>query len=202
MPWLILKYCFLFQFSFRDSDTKLGISGITWLSVSHVIEKNRITLLTTLFSLQTPSPSPCIVHTFMEQVQFYISMTSVLDCLDHSNNTYKFLKWVAFPFDVKWSAVCLPVLSEQDHWHYSCYTIYLKESLSFNVLNPCAFVHDTAAVKMECKVPMLFKQKPQRSSLSLCFIHWNISSPENKLERLFIICYLKMGCFPNVHTSS
>lgn len=89
---------------------------------------------------------------FMEQVQFYISMTSVLDCLDHSNNTYKFLKWVAFPFDVKWSAVCLPGLSEQDHWHYSCYTIYLKESLSFNV-NPWAFVHDTPAVKKtECKV--------------------------------------------------
>lgn len=84
----------------------------------------------------------------MEQVQFYISMTSVLDCLDHSNNTYKFLKWVAFPFDVKWSAVCLPGLSEQDHWHYSCYTIYLKESLSFNV-NPWAFVHDTPAVKKQ-----------------------------------------------------
>lgn len=95
----------------------------------------------------------------MEQVQFYISMTSVLDCLDHSNNTYKFLKWVAFPFDVKWSAVCLPGLSEQDHWHYSCYTIYLKESQSFSVQNLCAFVHDTAAVEMERKVLMSFKHK-------------------------------------------
>lgn len=34
-------------------------------------------------------------------------------CLDHRNNIYKFLEWLAFPFDVKWSAVCLP---EQDSW--------------------------------------------------------------------------------------
>lgn len=94
---------------------------------------------------------------FMEQVQFYISVTSVLDCLDHSNNTYKFLKWLAFPFDVKWSAVCLPEVSEQDHWHNSCWTIYLKESLSLNVQTPFALVHDTAAVNMEWKVLMSFK---------------------------------------------
>lgn len=80
----------------------------------------------------------------MEQVQFYMSMTSFLDCLDHSHNAYKFLNWVAFPFDVKWSAVCLPRLGEQDLGHYSCYSIYLKESLGFNVLTRP--VHD-AAVK-------------------------------------------------------
>ena len=83
----------------------------------------------------------------MEQVQFYITVTSVLDCLDYSNNTYKFLKWLAFPFDVKRSAVCLPGLSEQDHC--SCYTIYIKELLSSSVGNPCVFMDDTAAVKVE-----------------------------------------------------
>ena len=100
----------------------------------------------------------------MDKVQFYISMTSVLDCLDQSNNIYKFLKWVAFPFDVKWSAVCLPGLSEQDHWHYTCYIIYLKQSLSLNVLEPCAFVCDTAAVEMEWKVAMQFKHKSQKTN--------------------------------------
>ena len=120
--------------------------GITWFYSSR-FKKSIVSLLWYTFSSQTPLPSCTILFFFwMEPVQFYISMTSVLDCLDHSNNTYKFLKWLAFPFDVKWSAVCLPGLSEQDHC--SCYTIYVKESLSFNVRNPCAFVGDTAAVKM------------------------------------------------------
>lgn len=55
-------------------------------------------------------------------VQTYV--TSVLDCLDHCNNMYKFLQWLAFPFHVKRSRECLPAgASEQDH----CFTAFTSD---------------------------------------------------------------------------
>lgn len=69
---------------------------------------------------QTPSWS-CTLYYSGEEAQIYISATSVLDCLDHSNNTYKFFKWLAFPFNVKWSSERLPAGASEQHHRFTGY---------------------------------------------------------------------------------
>lgn len=76
--------------------------------------------------LQTPSWS-CTLYFSVEEAQIYISATSVLDRLDHSNNTYKFFKWLAFPFNVTWSSECLPAGASEQHHRFTGYARKVAE---------------------------------------------------------------------------
>lgn len=99
------------------------------------------------------------------KVQTYV--TSVLDCLDHCNNMYKFLQWLAFPFHVKRSHECLPAgASEQDH----CFTAFTSDVAQWCCLKTPILGNKEESVKhTENKaVEVLICTSPQ-PPIQMCF---------------------------------